>query len=434
MKTSSLHSYFIVGLLLFVTKQTYTQTNRAFAITGETKGNVAWNAIREIDLTTGSEIRKIYSPADKPAIIDALTGKRLEQLDMKGNLQEVTIINHTGISNTMVTYTDGRHAEVVTAPTETFVAASAYDSKNNRLFFTPMRSNELRYFDLNAGANTVYYIRNAALKAFAETNGEADVITRMCFAADGYGYALTNDANHLIRFSSGDKVTITDLGGVQDGKNNKDISIRNLCTSWGGDMVADAFGNLYSISMRGNVFKINPQTLVADYFGTIKNIPTDYTINGAAVNAQGNIVLSCASKIDYYYTVDLANLEAVALAKQKENVYNASDLASSHLLYESQANSKLTASSVNGNSLITIYPNPVINRTLNVSFNQFTGSDYNIQLVDVGGHNILSKMVNVNGKTTTQIILPASVASGMYIVKVIDQSGKEQYSGKIVVY
>jgi hypothetical protein len=103
----------------------------------------------------------------------------------------------------------------VTAPTETFVAASAYDSKNNRLFFTPMRSNELRYFDFNRGTNNVYYVRNVAMKNFSQADGEADVITRMCFGADGYGYALTNDFNHLIRFSSGDKITITDLGSVQ---------------------------------------------------------------------------------------------------------------------------------------------------------------------------------------------------------------------------
>ena len=45
----------------------------------------------------------------------------------------------------------------------------------------------------------VYYVRNTALKNFQEV-GENDVITRMCFGSDGYGYALTNDGNHLIPF------------------------------------------------------------------------------------------------------------------------------------------------------------------------------------------------------------------------------------------
>lgn len=232
MKSKILLSSFLVTLSILLANHIYAQSNSGFAITGATKGNIAWMVVREIDLSTGAELRTIYSPENKINIADAATGARLRQLDLNGTIvNDITGVERNGISNTMVTYGNGSKGEVVTAPTETLVAASAYDSKNNRLFFTPMHSNELRYFDLNNGTNTVYYVRNAALKTFAE-NGEADVITRMCFGADGYGYALTNDANHLIRFSSSDKITITDLGSVRDGRNNKDISIRNLCTSW----------------------------------------------------------------------------------------------------------------------------------------------------------------------------------------------------------
>ncbi|HXL55999.1 MAG TPA: hypothetical protein VN958_07070, partial [Chitinophagaceae bacterium] len=203
MRTKYVPTLLFISLLFFSGKQMFAQNNnnRAFAITGETKGNIAWMVIREIDLTTGAELRKIYSPADKPALLDALSGAKLKQLNMNADVtDEVTTINRNGIANTMITYADGGHSEVVTAPTETFVAASAYDLKNNRLFFTPMHSNELRYFDLNRGTNMVYYVRNVALKTFPEANGEADVITRMCFGSDGYGYALTNDFKHLIRF------------------------------------------------------------------------------------------------------------------------------------------------------------------------------------------------------------------------------------------
>jgi hypothetical protein len=423
-------------LLFFGGKQIFAQSNnRAFAVTGETKGNVAWMTIREIDLTTGAEIRTIYSPAYKPALLDALTGAKLQRLDVNDNLSnEVTTIGRNGIANTMVTYANGKRAEVVTAPTETLVAASAYDTRNDRLFFTPMHSNELRYFDLNRGTNEVYYVRNVALKTFPETNGEADVITRMCFGYDGYGYALTNDFNHLIRFSSGDKITIADLGSVQDGKNNKDISIRNLCTSWGGDMVGDALGGLYVISMRGHVFKINTQTLVADHIGQIKNIPQDYTINGAAVDEAGNVVIGCATKSDHYYSVNVNTLEATALPRQQQQVFNVSDFASLHYVNENAVKPKQPVTTVKGNSILSIYPNPVTNRTLNIAFDALAGSNHNIQLVDVAGHTILTKLVNIYGKTTTQILLPRSVTSGTYIIKVNDGAGKEQYSGKIVVY
>jgi hypothetical protein len=435
MRTKYLPSLLLTGLLFFAGNQIFAQgKNSAFAITGETKGNVAWMVIREIDLTTGAEIRKIYSPADKPVLLDAITGAKLQRADINDNISnEVTTINRNGIANTMVTYATGKQAEVVTAPTETLVAASAYDNRSNRLFFTPMHSSELRYFDLSRGTNTVYYVRNVALKTFPETNGEADVITRMCIGYDGYGYALTNDFNHLIRFSSGDKITITDLGSVQDGKNNKSISIRNLCTSWGGDMVADALGGLYVISMRGNIFKVNPQTMVADHIGQVKNIPQDYTINGAAVDESGNIVVGCATKSDHYYSINLTTLQATALPKQQEQVFNVSDFASGHFVNENAVKSKQSVT-VKGNSVISIYPNPVTNRTINIAFDEFAGSNHNVQLVDVAGHTILTKLVNIYGKTNTQIILPRSVTSGTYIIKVNDGGGKEQYSGKIVVY
>jgi len=435
MRTKYLPALLFTSLLFFSGKQVFAQSNnRAFAITGATKGNVAWMTIREIDLTTGAEIRTIYSPSNKPALLDALTGAKLQRLNANDNISdEVTTINRNGIANTMVTYGNGKHAEVVTAPTETLVAASAYDTRNNRLFFTPMHSNELRYFDLNRGTNEVYYVRNVALKTFREANGEADVITRMCFSYDGYGYALTNDFNHLIRFSSGDKITINDLGSVQDGPNNKNISIRNMCTSWGGDMVADALGGLYVISMRGNIFKINTQTLVADHIGQVENIPADYTINGAAVDEAGNVVVGCATKADHYYSINLTTLEAKSLPT-REQVFNVSDLASSHYVNESAAKAKPPVTTVKGNNLVSLYPNPVTNRTVNIVFDGFSGNNHNVQLVDVAGHTILTKQVNIYGKTTTQVILPRSVTSGTYIIKVNDGAGKEQYSGKIVVY
>jgi hypothetical protein len=400
-----MRTFYLIPCLLSAVSITYSgetkaQKSNAFAITGASKGDISWMSVRQIDLASGSELRSIYSPKDKPATIDALSGAR---------------------------------TTTVTAPTETLVAATAYDAKTNRLFFTPMHSNELRYFDLNKGTSAVYYVRNTALKTFEEKS-EADVITRMCFGADGYGYALTNDANHLIRFSSGSKITITDLGSVKDGEENDNISIRNLCTSWGGDMIADAMGNLYVISMKKNVFKINPQTMVADFIGAIENMPADYTINGAAVDDKGKIVVSSAVKTENYYTVDLATLKATALQKKGSEVYNASDLASGHLAYENIADAKVNpAVNVIGNSLVSVFPNPVHNRSFQVTFDKVSGTQ-TIQLVNISGSAVLSKVLNVTAKSAHQITLPQSVRSGAYVVKVIDGTGKVNYSGKIVVY
>lgn len=427
-------STLVAATCLLAGNDVHAQKNRAFAITGDAKGNVAWMTVKEIDLNSGAEVRNIYTPKDKPAIFDASRGVRLQQSGEDALItNQVSTVGRNGITNTMVTYADGKKADVVTAPTESLVAASAYDSKTNRLFFTPMRSNELRYFDLNKGTNMVYYVRNTALKNFQDV-GENDVITRMCFGSDGYGYALTNDANHLIRFSSGDKITITDLGSVRDGDDNESISIRNMCTSWGGDLVADAFGKLYVISMKKNVFKIDPQTMVADFLGTVTNIPDDYTVNGAAVDEKGSIVVSSATKTDHYYSFDLNTLQATALKAQQGDVYNASDLASCHFAFENVTKPKDNpAAAVKGNSVISFYPNPVVSRTVNVSFDGLKGKQ-NLQLVDAKGNIVYNKVVNVTDKSVTQIQLPYNVRSGTYILKVSDGNGRQQYSGKIVVY
>jgi hypothetical protein len=69
--------------------------------------------------------------------------------------------------------------------------------------------------------------------------------------------------------------------------------------------------------MRGNVFKINPQNMVADHIAMIKNLPSDYTINGAAVDDQNNLIVSCATKTDHYYTVNISTWEASPLANKK---------------------------------------------------------------------------------------------------------------------
>ncbi|HNP22929.1 MAG TPA: T9SS type A sorting domain-containing protein [Panacibacter sp.] len=434
MRNSYICSALIATICFAAGQNTNAQKNHAYAITGETKGNAMWMAVKEIDLGSGAEIRSIYSPKDKPAIIDAARGIRLQQSDAAMTVtNQVTTVGRNGIASTMITYADGKKSDVVTAPTESLVAATAFDAKTNRLYYTPMHSNELRYFDLSKGTNMVYYVRNTALKNFQEV-GENDVITRMCFGSDGYGYALTNDGNHLIRFSSGDKITVTDLGSVRDGDDNENISIRNMCTSWGGDLVADAFGKLYVISMKKNVFEIDPQTMVADYKGAIANLPEDFMVNGAAVDEKGSVIVSSATKTDHYYTVDLKTLQATALKGQSGDVYNASDLASGHFIDEAAAQVKDNpVATVKGNSVISIFPNPVVNRTMNVAFDGIKGKQ-NLQLVDAKGNIVYNKVVDVANKSVSTIALPSGITSGIYILKVSDANGRQQYSGKVVVY
>ncbi|MEI9956836.1 MAG: hypothetical protein WDM90_11155 [Ferruginibacter sp.] len=50
-----------------------------------------------------------------------------------------------------------------------------------------------------------FYQEKTTLLNTNDLADEANHITRMDIAADGNGYAITNDGNHLIRFTTGKK-------------------------------------------------------------------------------------------------------------------------------------------------------------------------------------------------------------------------------------
>ncbi|HNJ58962.1 MAG TPA: hypothetical protein PLH33_07990, partial [Chitinophagaceae bacterium] len=106
---------------LFV-NQSSAQSNKAYAITAETKGNYNWTAIREIDLNNGNVIRTLYSNSNKPKV----------SYEFINNDWQANRVNIQSMS-----------------PTVNGVAAAAFDEKNNRLYFTPMWGTDLRYVDLN---------------------------------------------------------------------------------------------------------------------------------------------------------------------------------------------------------------------------------------------------------------------------------------------
>ncbi len=375
-------------LLAAFAAQSHAQSNRAFAFTADTKGSYNWNSVREIDLSTGAVVRNVF-------------------------LVEPNLRN--------------------TQPTSGMVAATAYDKKNNRLYYTPMfGGTDLRYFDLNSSEAKSVSITSQQLRSFPLVGGEGEVVTRMSFASDGFGYAITNDGNHFIRFSTDAKPVITDFGNLIDSKKNNGISVHNQCSSWGGDVVGDAYGNLYLFTMKNNVFKINIQTKVTEHIGTVKNLPTDFTVNGAAVNANGDVVLSSAANTSNYYKVNLSTLDAAALDKTEATVYNASDLANGNLAYETKATPTVLAE-VRGNNAVSIYPNPAVSKFFKVSFEKVPAGKYTIELSDVSGRKALNKVVIVNGEQTETVTLPKAAGAGMYFIKIIGEKGNSVYSDKIVV-
>ena len=392
----------LVILSAMIGGDAYAQSNRAFSVTSEAKGSVNWLNVQEINLNSGSAIKSVYSPSATASV------------KFDGSAAALRTVNPNSVA------------------TENGVAAAAYDAKNNRLYYTLMHGTDLRYFDLNS-TETKVVINNDNNFSTGVKVDESNVITRMTFASDGFGYALTNDGNQLIRFSSGSQPVITKLGSLIDSKNNKDISVHVQCTSWGGDLVGDIYGNLYLFTMRNNVFKININTREAEFIGTIKNLPADFTTNGAAADEDGNVIVASAINNDSYYKVNLSTFQAVALTNKGEvALTSTSDLASGNLIYQSKV-STVSAPVVATNNSIEIFPNPVVNRTYNVQFGKLPVGNYTIEISDMNGRKVSSKTVAINGAQSLKMSLPASTNTGLYMVRVYNTTGNAVYTNKLAV-
>ncbi len=409
----------LLSFVLLFTLSVFAQDgNKAFAITGNGKGDFQWMNIRQIDLATGLVTKNIYEKG--------VTNYQLRDFS-------------TNMPVMLMSQQEGRQIGTPQLPTETMVAAAAYDKKHDKLFFTPMTISELRWLDLSSNAeNPKFYTLQSPLLNFSKTIDEANNITRMTIGADGNGYALTNDANHLVKFTTGKKVVITDLGGLVDASSNNQLSVHNKCSSWGGDIVADAMGNLYLFTATKSIYKINIESRIATYLGGITGVSGTYSLNGAAVDQDDNVVISSANTFEGFYKVNMKDLAATKINTTGQ-IFNASDLANGNLLYESQLrNSVGVAPLINreviGNQFISIYPNPVFGSQFKITFDNKATGDYIITLTDVQGKIIMTRKVFVRSAGQVETIqLKTKPANGIYMIKVNNANKKSVYSDKIVI-
>ena len=404
---------FLSAVAFSITINTNAQNDRfAYAITDLTKEGSGWNALRKLDLKTGEYSSILLNGSDaKTDVYHAVSRKKIPHL------------------------ADARFGTMLQAPFSTGVAAAAYDRKNNRLYFTPMFIDQLRYIDLKT--MRVYYVADEAFTKLGDMhNDQAKCITRMVIAPDGNGYAISNDGNTVIQFTTGKKIKITQLGSLIDDPANKSTSIHNSCSSYGGDMIADDKGNLYIMSARNQVFKVNIETKIATYLGAIKGLPSNFTVNGAVVDGDGNLLVSSAIDGKAYYVVNPKSWEASVYGATA--VFRSSDLANSNYLATVSKRSTtietIAAKSSALSKLIQVYPNPVTNNYFTLQFNKIPVDDYIVELTDVMGRSIMQKRITVNHEYGSEnISLSSTNAKGVYLVKVADKNRKAQFEQKILI-
>jgi hypothetical protein len=272
-------------------------------------------------------------------------------------------------------------------------------------------------------------------------NDEAKIITRMVIGPDGYGYAISNDATLLIRFSIGKKKTsIEQLGTLVDDASNGSISIHNRSSSFGGDMVSDDQGNLYIISARNNVFSVNTKTKLAKFMGSIIGWEPNFTVNGSVVDGKGNLLASSAVDGNACYVVNPVGWTA-ALYKEAKGIFRASDLANSNYLTAKRA-PKLSNTEFQRMirpedkfaNQISVYPNPVTGSTIRLQFNKVPAGNYVVELRDALGRTVMQRKISLNSENETQELkLDKHSSGGIYMVKLVDGTNHSVFTQKLLV-
>lgn len=479
----------------------------AYAITAVQKGGSNWTEVRLVDVNSGDEVKSIYQSAQDVQAFNARTGKPIVKKETT-KLDQPAVVEYRTTEPVMVrgqrfesvrdgklepTVKDQNDANIVITPNmnvrtmvrtelrtdvktnvrtvivrsvndrmpldrpfSTSSAALAYDKKHERLYYTPMGINQLRYIDLKS--NQVYYFED---EPFGALKGRGDVpnqITRMVIAADGNGYAITNDGNHLIQFTTSKKPVITDLGPLSDDAVNGAYSVHNS-NGYGGDMIADAKNNLYLITANRSVFKISMDTKVATLLGVIKGLPRGFSTNGAMVEGGSKVIVCSSTSTEGYYRFDLNTLQAEKISAEG-SVFNASDLANGILAFDKEKKKKEirpepeqapevkteapavvdaekakpaeVLEQANGN--ISVYPNPVTNSLVRLSFANQPKGKYQVQFMDISGKIISVKDVTLNSKSQVEeLSLPEGIAKGSYLVRVVNAANKVSMVNKLIV-
>jgi hypothetical protein len=397
------------------------QNTTLYAITDLEAGKAGWNTLRMVSLNNSGLQNRVMLQNS------TFAGNRVEVKNKQ--LQTRTV--QPGNAAEQAMYSG--------------VAAMAYDVANDRLYYSTMFGGELRYVQARNGqqAKTYFVAGNiynqlgaSAASVRISSQHQGPVITRMTQGNDGLIYGLSNDGEYFFRLNTANKdAVVENLGRLYDAEENTraGISVHASCTSWGGDMVAGADGQLYLYTMYQHAFKIDPATRKAVYLGKIEGLPGDFTLNGAAVLDDGSLLLSSAAVAGKYA---LINQPATLKAEVKEQPgwLNASDLAGSNLLFAQKGKPVATPAPVTkGKAIAVVYPNPVVTGNILIYFKEGQTGRYNLTLLDNAGGKQKSAMVDLNGQPQQVTMAAGGVAKGLYLLRITGEKHKDVQTIKVMI-
>ncbi|GGG54688.1 T9SS type A sorting domain-containing protein [Epilithonimonas arachidiradicis] len=374
-------------LLLFIGASSFAQQD-IFALTGKDAANIIFQDFRALDSKKGITENILLSGKDQPRVYSSKLNKDISE-DVKSSANALS----------------------------SQIAALAIDGRG-KLVYMPMFSPNIYILDSKTKDITLLE-NNLSNPTSCDTGSQ---FSRMATGNDGNVYALSNSGSQLLKISSKDgKYAVTDLGVVKDDSGNGENQLSKTQTGFGGDMIADDNNNFYVFSAFGSVFKVSLNDMKAKFVGKIKSLPENFSINGAAVNSEGKIVLASA-KGGVFHTL---NLETLRAEKMNNNlnmpIY---DLGSPYVL-----KSNKLAVDINKND---IYPTKVSEGFVNVRIANNQKGNANVKVYNASG-NLVSNQTITNISNSENRIELGKLVSGVYVVNVESENGKTIVSKKIVV-
>jgi uncharacterized repeat protein (TIGR01451 family) len=206
----------------------------------------------------------------------------------------------------------------------TYASAIAYDKTSNRIYFVNNYTNapqDLSYIDLNTSPVSAKRFTGYPLETNLSSGWN---INRMSFCSDGFGYGITQNGLDIIRFSidGAGLPVITRLGALINDVNN---GSNDILSESGGDIFGDGSGNLYLIANSSKLYKINPNTKISTFLGSVTPFPG--TSNAMAVDAAGNVFIGGAYQ--NVYNVNLASMTGASITGgSSSNVWTSGDYTS----------------------------------------------------------------------------------------------------------
>jgi hypothetical protein len=168
----------------------------------------------------------------------------------------------------------------------------------------------------------------------------------------------------------------------------------------------------------------------------ITGLPANFTSNGAAVDDDGALIVSCAteSPSNGYFKVDMNGLTATRVSAAGPVIF-AADLANGNVLGQpASAKHLLTGPSIPGR-IFSVYPSPVTDGYLNMALTNFEKGSYDVQIQDVAGRTIkrLSVAVDKSWQVIRLNVRSGGAAQGVYVIRLYDKNRSIVYIRQFMI-